>query len=161
MATVFPSSLDTFTTKVNGVDDVLAADTNNLQDAVTALQAKLGVNGSSNTSTIDYKVAQLLSQIGAMVGVGQTWQNMLASRVDDTSYQNTTGKPIMVNVSQDDISGNNRMYGYVSTNNSTWVLVETSMSSESTRGSVGFIVPNGHYYRVNTSTPIEAWAELR
>lgn len=58
MATVFPASLDVFSTKVDGVDDALAADVNNLQDAVAALQAKVGTNNSGNTSSLDYKVSR-------------------------------------------------------------------------------------------------------
>lgn len=42
MATNYPVSLDVFSTKVDGVDDVLAADINKLQDAVLAIQTKLG-----------------------------------------------------------------------------------------------------------------------
>lgn len=62
MPTLFPGSLDSFSTKVDGSSDVLAADTNNLQDAVTALQTKVGVNGSSNTSSVDYKLADVLAK---------------------------------------------------------------------------------------------------
>lgn len=161
MATVFPASLDSFTTKVNGVDDVLAADTNNLQDAVSALQTKIGVNGSAVATSLDKRIALLEAIAAQVIGVGQTWQDFTASRVDNTAYQNTTGRPIMVAVSQDDLSGTNRMWAYVSTNGSTWVTVMSSMSSESTRGSFSFIVPAGHYYRVDTSTTIIYWTELR
>lgn len=38
MTTTFPKSLDSFTDKVNNVDIVYAADVNNLQDAVAALE---------------------------------------------------------------------------------------------------------------------------
>ena len=42
MPTNFPSSLDSFTTKVDGVDRVMASHVNNLQDAVVALETQLG-----------------------------------------------------------------------------------------------------------------------
>lgn len=161
MPTLFPTSIDSFSTKIDGSSDVLAADTNNLQDSVAALQTKVGTNGSAVATSLDRRIALLEAIAAQVLGVGQTWQNLIASRVDNTSYQNTTGKAIMVNVSQDDLSGTNRMYAYVSTNNSTWILVETSMSSSASRGNVGFVVPSGHYYRVDTSTPIMSWAELR
>ena len=137
----------------------LSADQTITVTKATQAQAEAGTDDA--TAMTPLRTAQAITARAPAIGVGQTWQNVLASRADNTSYQNTTGKPIMVNVSQNDLSGNNRMYGYVSTDNSTWVLVETSMSSESTRGSVGFIVPSGHYYRVDTSTTIVAWAELR
>lgn len=38
MPTNFPAGTDTFSTKVDGVSDVLAADINNLQDSVVAIQ---------------------------------------------------------------------------------------------------------------------------
>lgn len=96
-----------------------------------------------------------------VLGWNQTWQDVKASRSDNVSYQNTTGKPIMVAVTQDDVTGTNRMFAQVSTDNSTWVNVASSMSTSSSRGCVTFIVPNSHYYRVDTSTTILYWAELR
>lgn len=35
---------------------------------------------------------------GQMLGVGQSWQDLTASRAVNTSYTNTTGKPIVVAV---------------------------------------------------------------
>ena len=32
------------------------------------------------------------------IGVGQTWQNVTGSRVAETTYTNTTGKPIAINI---------------------------------------------------------------
>ena len=54
MATNYPSSLDSYTTKVDEVDDVLSAHVNDLQDAVEGLESKMGVDSSSITNTIDY-----------------------------------------------------------------------------------------------------------
>lgn len=160
MATVFPTSLDTFTTKVNGVDDVLAADTNNLQDAVAALQAKVGTNGSANSSTIDFKVASLLADIVKLIGVGQTWQNVLASRVQDTAYQNTTGKPIQVAIGADAQDGPRSFQ--VSSNGSTWVLVGRFAENAGLReNNVFAIIPPGWYYKVVGPASITHWAELR
>jgi len=42
MSTNFPNSLDAFVAKIDNFDDVMAADVNNLQDAVAAIQALLG-----------------------------------------------------------------------------------------------------------------------
>lgn len=44
MPTNFPTSLDSFANKVDGVDTVQAAHVNNLQDAVVAIETKLGNN---------------------------------------------------------------------------------------------------------------------
>jgi hypothetical protein len=50
----FPTTLDSFSTKVDGVTDVLAADVNNLQAAVVAIETKVGVNTSAVTVSHDY-----------------------------------------------------------------------------------------------------------
>ena len=65
MATSYPASLDSFTnpTAVDTLDspphDTQHADAN---DAIEALQAKVGVNGSAVTTSLDYKVANLESR---------------------------------------------------------------------------------------------------
>lgn len=43
---VYPSGIDSFNTKVDNVDDVLAADVNSLQDSVVAIETTLGINPS-------------------------------------------------------------------------------------------------------------------
>lgn len=52
MPTNFPTSIDSYTTKVDGVSDVLAADTNNLQDAMVAVQTRLGTTASPTFVTL-------------------------------------------------------------------------------------------------------------
>lgn len=88
------------------------------------------------------------------IGVGQTWQNVLGSRAASTSYQNTTGRPIAVSLTLD---GTGRSV-QVSANNVTWVDVAQSSGSKT---SMSFIVPASWYYRINGSTVINVWAELR
>lgn len=55
----YPISLDSFTPKVNGTDDVMAIDINELQSAIAAIEAKLGVNSSAVSTSHDYKIAAL------------------------------------------------------------------------------------------------------
>lgn len=58
MATNYPgTSLDSYTTKVDGVDYPQAADVNGLQDAVVALETKVGIDNSTVDTTIDYKMS--------------------------------------------------------------------------------------------------------
>jgi hypothetical protein len=54
MATNFPTTLDSYTTLVDNVDQVLAAHVNDRGSAIVALETKLGVNSSSVNTTIDY-----------------------------------------------------------------------------------------------------------
>lgn len=48
MPTNYPTSIDSYTTKIDGVSDVLAADTNNLQDAIVAIETRVGTTASPN-----------------------------------------------------------------------------------------------------------------
>lgn len=61
MATNFPTSLDALTNPLS--TDKLNAPSHSAQhananDAIETIQAKVGVNGSAVTSSLDYKVAQ-------------------------------------------------------------------------------------------------------
>jgi len=62
MATNFPASLDTLTNPTSS--DSLSSPSHssqhaNVNDAVEALQAKVGADSSAVTTSLDYKVAQL------------------------------------------------------------------------------------------------------
>lgn len=91
------------------------------------------------------------------LGWGQTWQDVRASRVVGTSYQNTTGKPIQVIITH---FGN---YGtiQVSSNNSTWIDVGYLGGSGAYSAGASFVVPNNYYYRQSGGTLASVWAELR
>lgn len=84
------------------------------------------------------------------IGVSQTWQDMSSSRAVSTVYQNTTGKPIQVNVDT-----NADVVLQLSADNSTFISVGTTLNG------VTAIVPSNHYYKVNGSATIGYWAELR
>jgi hypothetical protein len=53
MSTNYPTSLDSYTAKTDGVDDVLAAHVNNLQDAIVAIETKLCVGNSVTIENIN------------------------------------------------------------------------------------------------------------
>lgn len=64
MASNFPSSLDTFTnpSSTDAMDSVSvphATQHSDLNDAVEALQVKVGVDSSADTSSLEYRIAQL------------------------------------------------------------------------------------------------------
>lgn len=127
-----------------------------LQPLPTASQAEAEAGSSNTTLMTPLRVAQAINSLAVSgVGVDQTWQSVAGSRSTNTSYQNTTGKPIMVAAVADDIPEGAAGGFDVSPDNSTWVGV----------GLVGFsyfVVPDGWYYRrlgvITTSYP---WAELR
>lgn len=93
-----------------------------------------------------------------VIGVGQTWQNVMASRTRGVNYTNNTGKPIQVNISAQNISGQ-----------AMTLTVDGVISAraylQGTSGEVNLsaIVPNNSVYRMDNSTSgtIFHWAELR
>ena len=92
------------------------------------------------------------------IGVGQTWQDVLSSRTHSTSYQNLTGKPIVVNARTGSDSTIPRWE--VSVDNSTWV--EVAGTSTIAASDVSFVVPDQWYYRINSGENVPViWAELR
>ena len=98
----------------------------------------------------------LLTQLGASgagggLGVGQTWQDMTASRTTGVTYTNSTGKPIMCSVQNNwntTITINGVAIGTVTVVNSFTPYT--------------FIVPDGHtYLATGTKGPWFKWSELR
>ena len=57
----FPTTLDAFTNKVDGIDDILVVETNTQSSAIEALEAKVGTNNSADTNSLDYKVNNSLT----------------------------------------------------------------------------------------------------
>lgn len=98
------------------------------------------------------------------IGVGQTWQDVSASRVADTGYQNTSGKPIQVSVLVNTFNNSIRNL-FASPDNASWVSVSRlgNVNSGSVRGALAAIIPHGWFYYVSSSAngSIEGWRELR
>jgi len=71
MATNFPTSLDALTNPASG--DALSSPSHSAQhananDAIEALQAKVGINSSAVTTSLDYRVTTLESTSGTAAG---------------------------------------------------------------------------------------------
>jgi hypothetical protein len=100
-------------------------------------------------STIQGMGGQALTAMGS-IGYGQTWQDVSGSRIGGTTYYNTTGKPIMVNL----ISYYNAsIVSYVNS-----VQVGQSANASYGYSTVTFIVPPGSSY---SGTANILWLELR
>ena len=82
----------------------------------------------------------------SILGLGQTWQNVTASRVAGATYTNSTGKPIFIQVS---------IIGYIQVNGVTVV----SDGSGGAYDEKSCLIPNGSTYLV--SGTIDMWQELR
>jgi hypothetical protein len=98
------------------------------------------------------------------VGTGsQTWQNVTASRVDGTTYTNTTGKPILVN-----LQGYTNSAGAAGVTGTCNGLIVAQTQPYAAGGAYGgfvsFIVPNGATYSgtfSGTNGFLFRWTELR
>jgi hypothetical protein len=91
------------------------------------------------------------------LGVGQTWQNVLASRSFSVTYTNSTGRPIMVYVGAA-ASGNSFIYEGVN------LMSGSQSSSASPNIFITFIVPDGGTYNLQNQGSVftpNYWRELR
>lgn len=98
-----------------------------------------------------------VSQPNIGVGINQTWQNVTASRARSTSYQNTTGRPILVAIYAT-VGGPNFS---VSEDNVTFV--GTGYAYTNIGGNTAFmcaVVPPNFFYKDEGSGAFY-WAELR
>ena len=88
----YPTTLDVLTNKVDGVDYPEAADMNNLNDAVEALEAKVGITDSAVATSIEYILNNKIWPVGSvftavvatnpatLLGFG-TWSQIAGGRV--------------------------------------------------------------------------------
>lgn len=97
--------------------------------------------------------ANELATVVKPLGVGQTWQAVTGSRTSGTTYTNSTGKSIMVMVSNNSVAGGS---GYTVGG----VNIGNTGSNSQYNPLITFLVPAGATYLV-TSTNITLWAELR
>lgn len=80
MATSYPESLDSFVnpTSTNGLSSPSHSEQHsNANDAIEALQAKIGIDGSTDTASIDYKVSTLETQINNIGNLTTTTDTLL------------------------------------------------------------------------------------
>jgi hypothetical protein len=64
MATDYPGAIDSFSTKTDEVTDVMAADVNDLQDAVEAIETELGADPAGTAADVKTRLAQSLDGLG-------------------------------------------------------------------------------------------------
>jgi hypothetical protein len=118
--------------------------------------------GTTESLVSPAKIANAISTYfnANSVGYGQSWVDVTGSRSPNTSYENTTSRPIQVM-----ITSARAVPVQVSSNGSTWVNIQNRMGEPNAyRNTAGFIVPVGHYYKISGTTnyPVfEHWAELR
>lgn len=114
--------------------------------------------GDGTTDTIDLTSAFQNNAFG--LGIGQTVQNLTASRSADVTYTNTTGKPIFITITGAGGGGTINRSGILTVDG---VTVSTMGTTSSTQNfSCSFVIPNGSTYKyTHSNMPIQFWHELR
>jgi hypothetical protein len=110
------------------------------------------INGTSGLTFNDASV-----QGASGIGYSQTWQNVAASRSAGTTYTNSTGKPIMVTISQGDGTGISNNFYINGVGIARQAIYATGCQSNS------YIVPNGNTYmwELGGGVNFNQWWELR
>lgn len=118
------------------------------------------LNGSgtevANFPSTANAVSTTVATQGDVIGVGQTWQDVTASRAAGVTYTNTTGKPILVNIEHTIVSGSQ-----LATITVGGVVACESLATGSARGTMSAIVPNGATYTLSSVSVLSKWSELR
>jgi hypothetical protein len=153
---------------ISGITNLAVADGGTGRSTLAANAVLIG-NGTSGLNTVAPGTSgNVLTSNGtawssttpAVIGVGQTWQNVIGSRAAGTTYTNSTGKPIMVSVSATRTGDVARITMVVD-----GITVGSSFTGTTTieqRAFTTAIVPNGSTYLVqDISGSIVIWAELR
>lgn len=113
---------------------------------------------SDGTRWVTNTSSQIFSGVNALGGT-QLWSNVTASRAINTSYTNSTGKPIVVSVI---ILANSSTT--IASNVGTINIANTVLTN-AIRTTIQTIVPNGNTYMIFTpnisATSVSSWTELR
>lgn len=87
MATNFPTSLDAYTFRAYR-SPISYGNWNNVQDAVEALEAKVGIDDSANADSLDYRVGDLLIPSAPSIDPDD-YQEKIGSNMIRISYYNS------------------------------------------------------------------------
>ncbi len=156
---------------ITGITDLTVADGGTGASTITANSVILG-NGASALSgnlVAPSTSGNVLTSNGTTwtsatptggIGNGQTWQSVIGSRSLGTTYTNSTGKPIAINVQVDGLSAGNSVRINV---NGVQIFGETTSNTSGFPSAVFGIIPTGATYSVVSSGggTVIHWIELR
>jgi hypothetical protein len=129
-----------------------------LGNNVGALDGNMVAPGTSGNALVSNGTTWV-SGVVASIGVGQTWQDVTSSRALNTSYTNSTGKPIFLAISYVNTAETND----ASITVSGVEVASTRMNISATSGYVTLnaIVPDGATYSYQSDSALRRWVELR
>lgn len=129
-----------------------------LPAATTSVQGAVILNNSltSTSTTQALTAAQGKVLNDQAFGVGQTWQRFTSGRLANTTYTNSTGKPLDVMIVVDSGSSTSGNTLQINGVNVAEFNVHSSMTAP-----FCFTVPAGQTYRMDVTSTIISWSELR
>lgn len=112
-------------------------------------------------ATIQGQGGQAMSAVQS-IGYGQTWQNVTASRAFNSTYYNTSGKPIQVVVNAG-LSGTSQSQNTLNVNGQAVSQMghDTAGANLVVKSALSAIVPPGSTYSLTGSGSITSWFELK
>jgi len=156
------------------IASTVAPATNWMHGIITSYTSGTGVlvvtvDTIGGSGTIAAWTVSISAPVVASLGAGQTWQDVTSTRELGTNYQNTTAKPIVVNVMVTTATtGSHMLEVFVSSSTPPTENVITEVyrwdSSWLTMvKTVSVVVPSGHYYKAAQTGSLAKykWNELR
>jgi len=146
MSSLFPENIDFYSDKEDQVTDVRAADINDLQDAVMAIEQTLGTNpqgeGQSDGWTLSDRLDVFINSNGSLKGSAITSSDIPSGSIINTKiYHDDTFEFKSIKVGQ-----HSDGYGYTGNSSKPGVTIDSSgnLFSDTTISTSGnFIVGNG------------------
>ena len=131
-----------------------------LPDATTSVKGAVILNNTlTSTSTTQALTAAQGKVLGDRdFGVGQSWQDLTASRAKGVTYTNTTGKLIQVSVVVSDSASYDGLYFFV--NNTAVVGMPDIAGAVYGFQQLTITVPPMQTYRLQTANLLQSWMEL-
>lgn len=112
----------------------------------------------ADSTTMAGQISTLTGQMAQTLGVGQTLQNVLASRASGVNYTNTTGRPIIAYIRGDLTAA----FGNLSANvNGAFCGMSTHPTSGAAVGLTLIIPAGATYICAASSASISSWTEYR
>lgn len=106
MPASYPSAIKTFTTLVDGVDDVLASHQNDPNAEITAIETELGTNPRGTATDVKARLAQSLNDDGTLKDSVVTLAKIAAAVLKLVNvYQAETSSPTNIGTGWTDIGG--------------------------------------------------------
>lgn len=110
------------------------------------------LTSTSTTQAVTAAQAKVLND--QAFGVGQTWQNVTSSRLNNTTYQNTTSRLIFISITLRDGGGNIELL--IDGQRAIYLADIGDLEYQFTA-----VVGAGASYRLNTTNPLKHWSEYR